>query len=113
MDIGDLKERVEIEELSVATNDRTGEQVPTWTSIGTVWAMKKPRSGDEKEKDDVYSQTQKINFIIRYNADMDNNAVNYRLIYKTKTLNIISAEEVIGEGWKMWMELKCELKSNQ
>jgi hypothetical protein len=32
MEIGDLKERVEIEELNVATNGRTGEQL----QIGSI-----------------------------------------------------------------------------
>ena len=113
MEVGKLKERIEIQQLSVSTSALTGEQVQSWGSLGMIWAMKKPKSGDEKESDGTFTQTQKIEFVIRYNADIDNNAANYRVVYNSKILNVVSAEEMIGEGWKMWMELKCELKSNQ
>ena len=113
MEVGKLKERIEIQQLSVSTSALTGEQMQSWGSLGMIWAMKKPKSGDEKESDGTFTQTQKIEFVIRYNADIDNNAANYRVVYNSKILNVVSAEEMIGEGWKMWMELKKQVAKNR
>ncbi len=38
---------------------------------------------------------------------------SFRVQYRNKILDIISAEEMTKEAWQTWMMLKCEFKSNQ
>ena len=113
MEIGELKHRIAIEKRTVSINERTGEQTIVWNNYATVWAKMVNRSGTENDKDDIATQTQKMDFVIRYIDDLVFDVSSYRVQYRNKMIDIISAEEMTNEAWQTWMMLKCEFKSNQ
>ena len=113
MEIGELKHRIAIEQNTVSISELTGEQISSWNTFATVWAKLETRSGMEKDKDDIATQTQRMNFVIRYIDDLVFDVSSFRVQYRNKVLDIVSAEEMTNQPHKTWMELKCEFKSNQ
>ena len=113
MEIGELKHRIAIEKRTVSINERTGEQTEVWNNYSTVWAKMDNKSGTETDKDDIATQTQRMNFVIRYIDDFVFDVASFRVQYRNKILDFISAEEMTKEAWQTWMMLKCEFKSNQ
>ena len=91
MNAGDLRHRVTIERPDRATDPRTGQAVPTWSAVATVWAAVRPRSAGETEqaKQTVHTVTHEVR--LRYTADL---TADCRLVLNGRRLNVVSVVNV-------------------
>jgi len=108
MRIGQLKYRIKLQTYSSATNAETGQVVRTWADSETVWADVEWKSGDEGEKDEVITQTQKVDFVLRWRSAI--NANDYRIVFDNDVFDIESVKLV--DAYRTWMKLGCKKRDN-
>jgi len=109
MTAGQLKYRIILQTYSAATNANTGQSVRTWSDAETIWADVEWRTGNESEKNDIITQTQKTDFIIRYRTAV--NANDYRIKFDGKIYDIESVEQF--DEFRTWMKLGCKKRDNE
>lgn len=81
---GRLKHRISIDERAVVQDQTTGEEVPAWSTIGTVWGSIEPLRGKE-----VVAQGQHLI------SEMD---TKIRMRWNTITALITSAHRLRHQG---------------
>ena len=108
MKIGDLKYRIKLQTYSSATNAETGQVVRTWSDSETVWADVDWKIGVERENDDVITQTQKVDFVVRWRSVI--NANDYRIVFDNDVFDIESVKLV--DAYRTWMRLGCKKRDN-
>ena len=86
MQSGKLRHRVTIKNFTSAP-DATGQVIDSWSTLATVWAKVSPQSGTEKTNEGTSNIHEVHNVKIRYTGDIK---PTYRLLYKTRILNIKS-----------------------
>lgn len=116
--IGQFRDRIIIQSSERSTNANTGQIELTWINYGgstdgSRAAKKEAIGGAEGESGGIVTQSQRLNFIIRYDSTIDLAADFYRIKYNDKFLDLIQAEEVLQASSREFMRLRCEWKSNQ
>jgi SPP1 family predicted phage head-tail adaptor len=109
MNAGQLRYRIILQTYAAATNANTGQSVRTWSDSETIWADVEWRTGTESEKNDIITQTQKTDFLIRYRTAV--NANDYRIKFDDNVYDIESVEQV--DAFRTWMKLGCKKRDNQ
>lgn len=108
MGIGKFRDRITIQTINRATNQRTGEIETSWTDANEIWAKKESATGNEKDKDKIVTATDKTNFLIRYGHNIDS-TLDFRIKYNNKYYDIESIEEV---EFRTINRLRCVQRSN-
>lgn len=67
--IGDLRDRVAIEQVSLL-DDGGGGAEETWVEVATVWARVRPLSGDERLEADAISGSLTHEIFLRWRGDI-------------------------------------------
>jgi SPP1 family predicted phage head-tail adaptor len=98
---GQLDRRIVIQGYSEST-DAFGQEVKSYSTLATVWANVKEKVGSEGEKGDMLASTKKVEFIIRYRTDVDEQMrVSYNSnIYKIQTIQV-------ADERKAYLKLIC------
>lgn len=98
---GQLDRRITIQTFSEAT-DAFGQEVKTFSTLGSVWANVKERVGREGEEGDMIAATKKVEFIIRYRSDVNE---EMRISYNSKTYKIQAIQA--ADARKAYLKLVC------
>lgn len=106
--VGSLRYRITLQTYSSTTSAATGQQVRSWSDSETIWADVKWSSGTEDEKNDVVTQTQKVEFTIRYRSAI--NANDYRIKFENELYDIESVEQF--DAFRTWLKLRCKKRDN-
>lgn len=85
MRIGRMRHRVTIEKPDTVQDPVTGEMVPGWAAVATVWAQKRPSSAREFKQSQAGQSEISGEFVIRYRSDVD---ATMRIVHKGKIYNI-------------------------
>ena len=101
MQIGKLRHRVAIEKPGYTQDPTTGEMVPGWETVATVWASKRPSSAREFKQSQAGQSEISGEFVIRYRSDVD---ATMRIVHKGKFYNIEGALEDNESGLE-WLTL--------
>lgn len=99
---GEMNERISIVRES-RTSDGAGGQTLTLTTLATVWAHVRPRSGREMERFDRINASGMYLFVIRYRTDVEESD---RILWKGEYYNIRFIAQ--GSGRTMYLELDAE-----
>lgn len=100
MQLGDLKRRVSIEKPTY-TADGNGQEVISWSAIGSYWAKLSYENGIETTEDEQRVARRVVKFTIRFDGDIDE---TYRLVYDSKYYYITGIERIHR---KRYLILKC------
>ena len=87
MNAGQLKHRVTVQKLAV-TRDSTGEELETWSNVGTRWAKIEPLRGKENYQRSGETTTNFYKVLMRYEAGLL--STDRRLVYGSQYLDIES-----------------------
>jgi head-tail adaptor len=99
------------------TQNDYGEITKTKTLLKTIWAklVITGTKGNEKVEDDTIRAESKINFLVRYDADLQMNSSTispedyFEILYESKYWNVISME-TLGRG--KGIIIRCNLTDN-
>lgn len=100
--IGDLRERVAIQEEGIA-DDSGGGGPLTWTAVATVWGKVWPISGREIELANGQASMVSTLIVVRYRSDV---AAGMRCVVNGKAYNIRTV--VDPQSRREWIEMLCE-----
>ena len=107
--------------ISIYTNTNTqndfGEIIKTRSLLKQIWAklIITGTKGNEKTEDDTIRAESKINFLVRYDDDLQMNSSTvspeekFEVLYESKYWNIISMESM-GRG--KGIIIRCDLTDN-
>lgn len=102
MRAGELRHRITIQRQTV-TRDGYGAEVPTWSTLATVWAKVVTTSGTEAiDAAQVASATLTHEVTIRWRSDV---APTMQILWGTRTLTI---RAVIDDNVKRMLILPCD-----
>ncbi len=90
MQAGKLRHRVAIQSFTSGA-DATGQVINSFSTLVTVWARVSPKSGTETTNEGTSSVHRMFDVTIRYTGDLK---PTYKLIFKTRTLNIKSVVDI-------------------
>ena len=101
---GELDTPIDLYYNTNSQNDY-GEITKTKTLLKTIWAklITTGTKGNEKTEDDTIRAESKINFLVRYDADLELNSSSvspedyFEVLYESKYWNI-SSMETLGRG---------------
>jgi head-tail adaptor len=99
------------------TQNDYGEITKTKTLLKTIWAklITTGTKGNEKVEDDTIRAESKINFLVRYDADLQMNSSTispedyFEILYESKYWNVMSME-TLGRG--KGIIIRCNLTDN-
>ena len=106
MNSGQLKHRVTVQKLAV-TRDSTGEELETWSNVGTRWAKIEQVKGSENYQRSGETSTAIYNVHMRYEAGLL--STDRRLVYGSQYLDIESLINV--DEANVEYELSCKAKT--
>ena len=106
--IGSLRYRIVLQTYTSTVSAATGQQIRSWSDSETVWADVNWSSGTEAEKNDVITQTQRVEFTLRYRSAI--NANDYRIKFEDELYDIESVEQV--DAFRTWLKLRCKKRDN-
>lgn len=101
--IGDLDQRITLQSYTASQND-TGEEVNTYSTLATVWAQVRYASGDERIMADREVAVADCIFKIRYRSTVTEKT---RILFGTTTYDILHIADRI-EGRMRYMELTAK-----
>jgi len=90
MQLGSLNRPIQIEQPALTVDDN-GQELITWSSIGTVWASMKYTSGMETTEADQRVARRVVKFTIRFNDHVDETC---RIYYDSKYFYIEAIERI-------------------
>ena len=100
MRIGELKQRVTIQNKTVSNTD--GSPVVTWSDEATVWAKIHYLTGQETYRANEIQAEANVEITIRYRRGM---MANKRIVYGDRIYNIKS---VIDDDIRVYTTLMCK-----
>jgi SPP1 family predicted phage head-tail adaptor len=105
-DIGELKQRIDIEQKS-ESQDAFGEPTFSWSTLDTVWAKveMETRIGSEEQLADKKTNVKPTFFTIRLRSDI--NETN-RISYRSQTYQILNIAEVQDRTFNVIEAVKYE-----
>ena len=83
---GELDRRITIQSFTTST-DSFGEVNKSFITLANVWAKVEDKSGKEGEESEQIIATKRVEFFIRYRADINE---QMRIIYENETYKIES-----------------------
>ena len=99
---GEMNERVQIIR-ETRTSDGAGGQTLSLTTLASVWAHVRPRSGREMERFDRVNASAMYLFVIRYRTDVEESD---RILWKGEYYNIRYIAQ--GTGRALYLEIDAE-----
>ena len=99
---GEMNERVQIIR-ETRTSDGAGGQTLSLTTLASVWAHVRPRSGREMERFDRVNASAMYLFVIRYRTDVEESD---RILWKGEFYNIRYIAQ--GTGRALYFEIDAE-----
>lgn len=98
---GQLDRRITIQTFSEST-DSFGQEAKTYSTLASVWANVKEKVGSEGEDGDMIAATKKVEFIIRYRTDVNE---QMRISYNSNTYKIQAIQS--ADARKAFLKLVC------
>ena len=98
---GQLDRRITIQTFS-ETTDNFGQEVKSFSTLDSVWANVVERVGREGEDGEMIAATKKVEFIIRYRTDVDE---EMRIIYNSNTYKIQAIQS--ADARKAFLKIVC------
>ena len=98
---GQLDRRIIIQGFSEST-DGFGQEVKSYSTLASVWANVKEKVGSEGEDGDMIASTKKVEFIIRYRTDVDE---QMRILYNSNIYKIQTIQT--ADARKAFLKLVC------
>jgi SPP1 family predicted phage head-tail adaptor len=99
---GEMNERIQIIRETRAS-DGAGGQTLSLTTLASVWAHVRPRSGREMERFDRVNASAMYLFVIRYRTDVEESD---RILWKGEYYNIRYIAQ--GTGRALYLEIDAE-----
>jgi len=99
---GEMNERIQIIR-ETRTSDGAGGQTLSLTTLASVWAHVRPRSGREMERFDRVNASAMYLFVIRYRTDVEESD---RILWKGEYYNIRYIAQ--GTGRALYLEIDAE-----
>jgi SPP1 family predicted phage head-tail adaptor len=98
---GQLDRRITIQNFS-ETTDSFGQEVKSFSTLASVWANVVERVGREGEDGEMIAATKKVEFIIRYRTDVDE---EMRISYNSNTYKIQAIQS--ADARKAFLKIVC------
>jgi len=98
---GQLDRRITIKKFS-ETTDSFGQQVKSFSTLASVWANVVERVGSEGEDGEMIAATKKVEFVIRYRTDVDE---EMRILYNNNTYKIQAIQS--ADARKAFLKIVC------
>ena len=98
---GQLDRRITIKNFS-ETTDSFGQEVKSFSTLASVWANVVERVGREGEDGEMIAATKKVEFIIRYRTDVDE---EMRISYNSNTYKIQAIQS--ADARKAFLKIVC------
>ena len=98
---GQLDRRITIQNFS-ETTDSFGQQVKSFSTLASVWANVVERVGSEGEDGEMIAATKKVEFVIRYRTDVDE---EMRISYNNNTYKIQAIQS--ADARKAFLKIVC------
>jgi SPP1 family predicted phage head-tail adaptor len=92
INVGEFRHRVTIRQRTVARNPSTGAHTETWGDLATMWARVRSISGDQIDKDQDATITERYEILIRARTDIH---AHHRVVWKSIEMEI---DSVIPSG---------------
>ena len=86
MNPGDFDQRITIQNVTESV-DTFGQRVQTFSTLANVWAKVEEKSGSEGETSDQIIATRKVQFLIRWRNDINE---QMRILYRGQIYEIES-----------------------
>lgn len=102
---GQLDRRITLQTFS-ETTDAFGQEVKSYSTLATVWAKVVERIGKESEEGDMIAATKKVEFMIRYRSDVNEEMrISYNSnIYKIKAIQSADARKAFLKIVCLWSD---------
>lgn len=102
---GQLDRRITIQTFS-ETTDTFGQEVKSFSTLAQVWANVVEKVGSEGEDGDMIASTKKVEFIIRYRTDFDEEMrISYNNnIYKIQAIQSADARKAFLKIVCLWSD---------
>ncbi len=98
---GQLDRRITIKNFS-ETTDSFGQEVKSFSTLASVWANVVERVGREGEDGEMIAATKKVEFIIRYRTDVNE---EMRISYNSNTYKIQAIQS--ADARKAFLKIVC------
>ena len=98
---GQLDRRITIQNFS-ETTDSFGQEVKSFSTLASVWANVVEKVGREGEDGEMIAATKKVEFIIRYRTDVDE---EMRISYNSNTYKIQAIQS--ADARKAFLKIVC------
>ena len=98
---GQLDRRITIQTFS-ETTDNFGKEVKSFSTLASVWANVVEKVGSEGEDGEMIAATKKVEFIIRYRTDVDE---EMRIVYNNNTYKIQAIQS--ADARKAFLKIVC------
>lgn len=98
---GQLDRRITIQTFS-ETTDSFGQEVKSFSTLASVWANVVEKVGREGEDGEMIAATKKVEFVIRYRTDVDE---EMRIIYNNNTYKIQAIQS--ADARKAFLKIVC------
>ena len=98
---GQLDRRITIQTFS-ETTDTFGQEVKSFSTLAQVWANVVEKVGREGEDGEMIAATKKVEFIIRYRTDVDE---EMRIVYNNNTYKIQAIQS--ADARKAFLKIVC------
>ena len=98
---GQLDRRITIQTFS-ETTDNFGQEVKSFSTLASVWANVVEKVGREGEDGEMIAATKKVEFIIRYRTDVDEER---RIVYNNNTYKIQAIQS--ADARKAFLKIVC------
>lgn len=102
---GQLDRRITLQTFS-ETTDAFGQELKSYSTLATVWAKVVERIGKESEEGDMIAATKKVEFMIRYRSDVNEEMrISYNSnIYKIKAIQSADARKAFLKIVCLWSD---------
>ena len=98
---GQLDRRITIQNFS-ETTDSFGQEVKSFSTLASEWANVVEKVGREGEDGEMIAATKKVEFVIRYRTDVDE---EMRIIYNNNTYKIQAIQS--ADARKAFLKIVC------
>lgn len=98
---GQLDRRITIQTFS-ETTDNFGQEVKSFSTLASVWANVVEKVGSEGEDGEMIAATKKVEFVIRYRTDVDE---EMRILYNNNTYKIQAIQS--ADARKAFLKIVC------
>jgi len=98
---GQLDRRITIQTFS-ETTDNFGQEVKSFSTLASVWANVVEKVGSEGEDGEMIAATKKVEFVIRYRTDVNE---EMRISYNNNTYKIQAIQS--ADARKAFLKIVC------